>query len=90
MSLNSLNARMQFLGGDKLGRNIKNKKRSFKAALKNDYNARLIETPLGEAVWCLINNNLLKPDYDRKILSVDKESKLESGDTFRCLDDDSH
>ena len=90
MSLNSLNARMQFLGGDKLGRNIENKKRSFKAALKNDYNARLIETPLGEAIWCLINNNLLKPDYDRKILSVDKESKLESGDTFRCLDDDSH
>lgn len=90
MSLNSLKARMQYLGGDSLGRIKKNKLRAFKKALKDDYNARLIQTPLGEAVWCLINNNLLKPDYDRKIISVEKESRLEAGDTFRCLDDNSH
>lgn len=78
------------MGGNNQGRMIKQKYRSFKAALKNDYNARLVATERGEAVWCIINNNLLKPDYDRKIVSIDKNALLQPGDTFRCLDDDTH
>lgn len=86
---NSLRNRLAYLGGDRMGRIVEGKRRSFLASLGNDYNTRLIETPRGEAVHCLINNNLLKPDYDRKIVSVSHDAMLQAGDVFRCLDDNS-
>lgn len=46
MSIKTLAARIQFYGGDQLCRINKQKLRSLQAALKNDYNSRLIKTPL--------------------------------------------
>lgn len=92
MSLRTLSARLQYHGGDKLGRINKTKLRGLQAALKDDYQSRMIKTPLHEAWPCLINHNVagLKSDYDKKILSVEFEAGLESGDVFECLDDGTH
>ena len=90
MSVNTLAARLQYLGGDQLSRIKKQKLRSLRWALKNDYNSRLIKTPIKAAWPALINANNLKPDYDKKIISVEFESGLEAGDVFECLDDRTH
>lgn len=92
MSIKSLASRLQYNGGDQLGRIKMNKLRSFRAALKNDYQSRVIKVPNKTAWLCLINNNTsgLKSDYDRKRLSVEFDSGLQSGDVFECLDDGTH
>lgn len=88
MSMKSLAARLDYNGGfDSVDRMRLNKYRSFKAALKDSYQTRYIKTPLHTSVPCLINQNLIKSDYDRKFISVDFNSGLASGDTFQCLDD---
>ena len=66
MSMSTLMTRLQYDGGDSLGRINRQKLRSFHAALKNDYNSRLIKTPKKVACHALINSNNLKPDYDKK------------------------
>ena len=90
MSIKTLAARTQYLGGNQLDRINKQKLRSFQAALKNDYQTRYIKTN-NHAVWpCLINKNSLKSDYDKEYISVEYAAGLEAGDTFECLDDGSH
>lgn len=90
MSIKTLAARLEYLGGDMLGRINQQKLNGLRAALTNDYNSRMIETPL-HAEWpALINENNLKPDYDKKIVSVEYASELEPGDVFKCLDDGTH
>ena len=92
MSRNSLAARITALGGNQLGRMNKQKLRSLQAALKNDYNSRLIKTPLHAAWPALITDASggLKPDYDKKYVSVEFDAGLESGDVFEILADGSH
>ena len=90
MSVKTLAARLQYQGGDSLGRINKQKLKSLEAALKNDYNSRMIKTNIHTAIPCLINTNNLKPDYDKKILSVPFSSQLEAGDVFEVLDDNTH
>lgn len=90
MSVNTLASRIQFLGGDQNARIKKQKLESLRWALKNDYHTRMIKTPLHSAWPALINEDNLKPDYDRKIVSVEYAAGLESGDVFECLDDGSH
>ena len=87
MSVDTLAARIQFLGGDQLSRIQKQKLRSLQWALKNDYHARKIKTPLHAEKMALINEDQIKSDYDRKILSVEYDAYLEPGDVFQCLDD---
>ena len=91
MSLKTLSARIDYLGGDQLSRINKQKLQSFRAALKNDYNSRLIKTDKHASVPCLIKNNAygLKADYDKKYISVEFSAGLEAGDVFQCLDDNS-
>lgn len=90
MSIKTLAARTQYLGGNQLDRINKQKLRSFQAALKNDYQTRYIKTN-NHAAWpCLINKNSLKSDYDKEYISVEYAAGLEAGDTFKCLDDGSH
>lgn len=93
MSLKTLAARLQYDGymGDSssIGRIQQQKLRSFKAALKGSYQSRPIETERG-AYRALINSDNLKADYDRKIISAEWDSGLDSGKVFRCLDDDTH
>jgi hypothetical protein len=91
MSMKTLAARMQYLGGNQLERINKNKLKSFQQALKNDYNTRMIK--YNNAVWpCLINTLTggFKADYDKEIISVDRASGLEAGETFEVLDDGTH
>ena len=91
MSIQTLNARVQYLGGSQLGRINKSKLESFRWACRNDYNCRMIR--VNETVWpCLINSRSggLKPDYDKKYVSVEFDSGLTAGDTFEILDDNSH
>lgn len=90
MSIKTLAARTQYLGGNQLGRINKQKLRSFQAALKNDYQTRYIKTDNHVAWPCLINKNSLKSDYDKEYISVEYAAGLEAGDTFECLDDGSH
>lgn len=90
MSLKTLSSRLQYQGGDRLGRINKQKLNSLRAALKDDYNSRMIKTPLHGAWPALINLNNLKPDYDKKYLSVEFDAGLEAGDVFECLDDGTH
>ena len=91
MSIKTLAARLQYLGGDQLARINKQKLRSLQWALKNDYNSRMAKTDLG--AWpCLVVNNTagLKSDYDKKYISIEFDSGLEAGDTFEILDDGTH
>lgn len=87
--MNTLSARLQYYGGGQLDRLVQNKLHSFKSALKNSYNARLIKTPKGEAWKCLINEDKLTANYDKKIVSVEYDSGLQPGDVFEVLDDGS-
>ena len=90
MSMKSLATRIQYLGGDSLGRINRQKLQSMRAALENDYNSRMAIIK-GRGGWrCLINNYLLKPDYDRKVLSIVYDAHLEPGDTFEIADDGTH
>ena len=43
MSIQTLGARLNYLGGDNMGRINQSKYMSFQAALKNDYNKRMIK-----------------------------------------------
>ena len=92
MSRNSLAARLTALGGDQLGRINRQKLKSLQWALKNDYNSRLIKTPLYSAWPALITTDSggLKADYDKKFVSVEFDSGLESGDVFEVLADGTH
>ena len=92
MSRNSLAARLTALGGDQLGRINKQKLKSLQWALKNDYNSRLIKTPLHSAWPALITTDSggLKADYDKKFVSVEFDSGLEPGDVFEVLADGTH
>ena len=91
MSMKTLAARLQYLGGNQLGRINANKLDSFRWALKNSYQTRMIKTERG--AWpALINNNTsgLKSDYDKKYVSVEFDSGLEAGDVFTVIDDHTH
>lgn len=91
MSIQTLGARLQWLGGDNMGRINQSKYMSFQAALKNDYNKRMIK--FNTQSWpCLINSMSggLKADYDKKYISVDFKSGLKAGETFELLDNGTH
>jgi hypothetical protein len=89
MSRNTLAARIQALGGNSLDRINKQKLASLKAALKNDYNSRMIKTPKHSAYPALITtmSGGLKANYDMKYVSVDYNAGLEAGDVFEILED---
>lgn len=89
MSLSTLQKRIDWLGGDQLQRINKQKLRSLLWALRNDYNSRTIKVlPSEKTFQALINLDNLKPDYDRKIISVPFDAGLEPGDVFECVDDE--
>lgn len=90
-SNNSLQARLLNRGGENPRARINQTKLwSFRRALTNDYNSRVIRTQTGKEINCLINAHNLKPDYDKKYISVDFSSGLQAGDIFQCLDDLTH
>lgn len=66
----SLNIRLQYMGGNAEGRIIESKLRSLKRALLYSYQSETITLADGRQFRCLINPDKLKPDYDNKILSI--------------------
>lgn len=79
--------RLEYLGGDTDGRNVKGKLKSMLAALRDSYQAEWItlnEYDEEKKVrWrCLINPDKLKEDYDQKEISIQFESNLKEGDVF--------
>ena len=92
MSFQTLQSRMQYLGGNQLDRINKQKLRSFRMAVKNSYNTRMIRVPNGSLWPCLLNDlsGGRKSEYLKSMLSVEKDSGLTPGDTFEMVNDCTH
>ena len=70
MSLELLNKRLQYQGGNQQQRFINDKLRSLKRALLYSYQAATAILADGKEFRCLINPDKNKPAYDNKILSI--------------------
>lgn len=70
MSLELLNKRLQYRGGNQEQRFIKDKLRGLKRALLYSYQAATATLSDGKEFRCLINPDKNKPAYDNKILSI--------------------
>lgn len=93
MSIQTLGARLQILGENNHERMDRAKLYSFKQAMKNSYNTRMIKPDNGNSAWpCLINSMSggNKADYNKQYLSVEFDSGLRSGDTFKMIDSGEH
>lgn len=93
MSMQTLGARLQILGENNHERIDRSKLYSFKQAMKNSYNTRMIKSDDGNSAWpCLINSMSggNKADYNKQYLSVEFDSGLKPGDTFKMLDSGEH
>ena len=69
-SLELLNKRLQYQGGNQQERMINDKLRSLKKALLYSYQAAIATLADGRQFKCLINPDKNKPAYDNKILSI--------------------
>lgn len=79
--------RLKYEGYDMAdNRNVSGKYKSFKAALKNSYQAEWITLNEGkdtETRWrCLINPSRLTENFDKKVLSIDFDSGVTEGTVF--------
>lgn len=93
MSMQTLGARLQILGENNHERMDRAKLYSFKQAMKNSYNTRMIKPDDGNSAWpCLVNSMSggNKADYNKQYLSVEFDSGLKSGDTFQMIDSGEH
>ena len=91
MSMKTLGARMEYLGGNQLDRIKKQKLRTFRIAAKNSYSTRYIK--VGNSVWpCFIGTESggQKSDYTKLNFAVEFASGLKPGKTFELLDNGSH
>ena len=70
MSLELLNKRLQYQGGNQQQRFINDKLRALKRSLLYSYQAATAVLSNGREFRCLINPDKLKPAYDNKILSI--------------------
>ena len=70
MSIELLNKRLQYQGGNQEERFINDKLRSLKKALLYSYQAATAILSNGQEFRCLINPDKNKPAYDNKILSI--------------------
>lgn len=73
MSLELLNKRLQYQGGNQQQRFIKDKLTGLKRSLLYSYQAATAILPNGRQFRCLINPDKNKPAYDNKILSIPYE-----------------
>ena len=79
--------RAGYLGYDRADdRNVANKYKSFKAALKDSYQAEWItlnkDTDSEQRWRCLINPSRLTENFDKKVLSIDFDSNVREGTVF--------
>jgi hypothetical protein len=70
MSLELMNKRLQYNGGNQEQRMIEGKLKTLKKALLYSYQAATAILPDGREFRCLINPDKNKPAYDNKIISI--------------------
>ena len=70
MSLELLNKRLKYQGGNQIERMYEDKRRSLKKALLYSYQSSTAILSDGREFRCLINPDKNKPDYDNKIISI--------------------
>lgn len=81
-SLDKMKMRVSYEGYDLHDNSlVKDKYKSFKAALKNAYHAEWI-TFNNNKYRCLINPDKLKENYDQKEISIDFDSGIKNGSIF--------
>lgn len=68
--LELMKKRLDYRGGNRQGRIIKDKLRSLKAAMKSSYQSETIELEDGRQFMALINPDKLKNEFDNKIISI--------------------
>lgn len=68
--LELMKKRLDYRGGNRQGRIIKDKLRSLKAAMRSSYQSETIELEDGRRFMCLINPDKLKNEFDNKIISI--------------------
>ena len=101
MSLELLNKRLQYSGGDQEHRMIRDKLISLKRALLYSYQAATAKLADNRQFKCLINPDKNKPAYDNKILSIPYEdiclttqrqekTKVKTGDVFLWKETNTH
>lgn len=89
MSMQTMLSRMRYNGGSQLDRINLTKLKSLRRALQADQHSRCVKTPEKEFWYGLVNDNKLTADYDRKILAIEKDAHLKSGDVIEIVDDGS-
>lgn len=100
-SLQNLNKRIEYRGGDAQRRMIKDKSVSLKKALLYSYQAETAILEDGRQFRCLINPDKLTVDYDTKMISIPFEDEnllthqlqpigLKCGDIFTWKQTDTH
>ena len=82
-NLEMMRKRLRYQGGDQEGRMIKDKYNTFQKVLKYSYQSADV-CKLGEDIVrkALINPDIVKQDYDDKILSIDYAFGYKPGDIF--------
>lgn len=87
MSIELLNKRLQYQGGNQQQRFINDKLRGLKRALLYSYQAATAVLKDGKEFRCLINPDKNKPAYDNKILSIPYRDKCinipRMGETYK-------
>lgn len=90
-SFDNMKARLQWMGGNAHGRNVKEKYRSLMAAIASgDYQNETILTSRGEEWECLINRSTISYKEDLKEISIPFEAGLYEGDSFYWIRTDTH
>lgn len=90
-SFDNMNKRLQWMGGNAHGRNVKEKKRSLMRAISSgDYQTETIVTSRGDRWECLINKSTVSYKEDLKEISIPFEAGLYEGDSFYWERTDTH
>lgn len=82
IGLDNLQTRLNYRGGSQEHRMQKDKLNSFHKALLYSYQAADI-TLNSSQYRCLINPDKIKQDYDDKIISIDFDANMKTGDVFK-------
>lgn len=90
MSIKTMRTRLDYAGGNQLGRINQSKLKSFRMVLGNTQHTRRVKTPTGECWKALMHDDKLTADYDKKILCVENDAGLKAGDVVEVLDDGTH
>ena len=81
-AFNNMRKRLEYRGGDQQERMIKDKRETLDRVVLYSYQGAKVSKD-GVKARALINPNLLKPDYDDKIISIGFEHNYKPGTVFK-------